>query len=92
MKKEKLIPITKENLILAFAELNFTHDESRVKVGTIMINRNMEAHKVTRIDKDDCGRRQFWSGKKCLGVQYNEPHNMLTKPPFYAYEFKVQQP
>jgi hypothetical protein len=83
------IPITKDNLIYAQCELDFTHDHSSVEVGSIMFNYNGEAHEVTKIDTDDCGRRQFWSDDKCLGVQYRSPHNMLTKSPFYAHEYKV---
>lgn len=86
----KTVAITKENKILANAELDFTHDYSDVKVGSIMINRYGEVHKITKIDKDDCGRRQFWSGKLCLCVQYTSPHNMLSKQPFYAHKYKIK--
>lgn len=82
------IKITKQNAKYAFVELDWTHDHSTVRVGSVMINRNGEVQPVTKIDKDECGRRQFWSGKKCLGIQYVSPHNMLTKPPFYAHEYK----
>jgi len=84
------IPITKENQIYAHAKLDFTHDHSTVEVGSIMISRDGDAFEVTKIDKDDCGRRQFWSGLNCLCVQYNSPHNMLTKSPFFAHEFKAE--
>jgi len=83
------IPITKENQIYANAELDFTHDHSTVVVGSIMIDRNGNSKEVTKIDRDECDRRQFWSGEICLGVQYTAPHNMLTKRPFYAHEFKI---
>jgi hypothetical protein len=83
------IPITADNLIYAHCELDFTHDHSTVVEGSIMFNRYGEPNKVTKIDVDDCGRRQFWSGDKCLTVQYRSPHNMLTKEPFYAHEYKV---
>ena len=88
-KKMKTIPITEDNYIYAQAELDFTHDHSTVKVDSIMYDRNGTAHIVSKIDKDDCGRRRFWSGAVCLCVQYNSPHNMLTKSPFYAHEFKI---
>lgn len=84
------IAITKENQVYAHAELDFTHDRSTVVVGSIMFDRNGKENEVTKIDNDDCGRRQFWSGETCLGIQYTSPHNMLTKSPFYAHEFKIQ--
>lgn len=87
MNKEN-IPITADNLIYAHCELDFTHDHSTVVVGSIMFNRNREANIVTKID-DDNGSRRFWSGDKCLGHQYRSPHNMLTKEPYYAHEYKV---
>jgi len=83
------IPIRPDNLIYAQCELDFTHDHSTVDVGSIMFNRKGEAHVVTKVDTDDCGRRQFWSGDRCLTVQYRSPHNMLTKEPYYAHEYKV---
>ena len=82
------IPITADNLIYAHCELDFTHDHSTVVEGSIMFDRNGEANKVTKIDTE-YGKRRFWSGDKCLGVQYVSPHNMLTKEPFYAHEYKV---
>lgn len=87
---ETKIAITKENQVYAHAELDFTHDHSTVVVGSIMFDRNGKSNEVTKIDKDDCGRRQFWCGETCLGIQYSSPHNMLTKSPFYAHEFKLQ--
>lgn len=83
------IAITKENQIYSGAELDFTHDHSTVVVGSIMIGRNGAVYEVTKIDEDDCGRRRFWSGKNCLTVQYSSPHNMLTKKPFFANNFKI---
>ncbi len=83
------IAITKENQVYINAELDFTHDHSTVGVGSIMVDRNGNINEVTKIDNDDCGRRRFWSDDKCLGVQYQQGHNMLTKPPFYAHEFKI---
>lgn len=79
--------ITKENAFYAKAELNFTYDYSGVKVGSVMIDRHGASHTVTRIDKDECDRKQIWEGQSILAVQYRSPHNMLTKSPYYAYEF-----
>lgn len=89
LSKHPNIPITNENKIYAICELDFTHDHSTVKVGSIMYNRNREAYEVTKIDMTDTGRRRFWSNDICLGEQYDSPHNMLTKLPFYAHEYKV---
>ncbi len=84
------IALTPSNVIFAFSKLNFTKDYSRVVEGTIMVNRSGEAARVTKIDLDDCGRRQFWSGDKILCTQYDIGHNMQTKQAFYAYEFEVE--
>lgn len=83
------IQITKGNLIYAKCELDFTHDHSSVKEGSIMFNRTGKHYEVTKIDTDDCGRRRFWNNDLCLAVQYTSPHNMLTKQPFYAHEYKL---
>lgn len=85
----KNIPLTLENSKFAFAELDWTHDYSGVKIGTVLINRHGEAHLVTRITQDECGRDTYWSGLACLATQYSEPHNMLTKSPFYAFEYTL---
>jgi hypothetical protein len=87
MKKE--IPITKDNEVYAYVKLLFTHDYSAVKVGSIMIDRHGNCNEVTKINKDECGRRRFWSFDKCLCVQYTSPHNMLTKLPFYAHQYEL---
>lgn len=85
------IPITKDNLIYAFGELDFTHDHSTVKKGSLMIDRKGKSHLVTKIDLEH-GEKRFWSGKNILTHQYTSPHNMLTKEPFYAHEFKITKP
>lgn len=90
MNDKVFIPITPLNLVYAQAELDYTHDYSDVEVGSIMIDRYGVPHIVGLIDKDDCGRRQFWDEQgACLTIQYSSPHNMLTKAPFYAYRYKV---
>jgi hypothetical protein len=83
------IPITLDNVIYANAVLDYTHDYSGVKEGTIMFDRKRIAWLVTKIDTDDCNRRRFWAADIILGVQYSAPHNMLTKSPFYAYEYTI---
>jgi hypothetical protein len=87
MKKE--IAITKENEVYAHAKLHFSNDYSSVEVGSIMIDRRGHSNEITKIDKDEYGRRRFWSFDKCLCVQYQSPHNMLTKMPFYAHQYKL---
>jgi hypothetical protein len=89
---KKTIPITDVNMIYAFCELNFTHDHSTVVEGSYMIDRSGTAWKVTKIVKNDCGNKEFWSEDVCLTEQYKSPHNMLTKSPQYAHEFKIVKP
>lgn len=88
---KKKIPITKQNKIYAFTALDFTHNHSTVRLRSIMIDRNGESHTVTKINKDNLGRRQFWSKDILLTCQYTPPHNMLTKQPFFAHEFKINK-
>lgn len=82
------IPLTKANARFAFAELDWTHDYSGVKVGSLLISRHGIAREVTAITVDSAARKQYWSNTDCLATQYHEPHNMLTKSPFYAYQYK----
>jgi hypothetical protein len=86
---ENKIKITKENLVFIGAKLDFTHNHESVEIGSIMFDRDGNANEVTKIDKDECGRRRFWSGANCLTVQYSSPHNMLTKSPYYAHNFST---
>ena len=88
---ESKISINKENKIYANLVLDFTHDYEDVKIGSIMINRYGDAYEITNIVKNECGRNVYWSNENCLCEQYYPHHNMRTKPPFYAYQFKVKQ-
>lgn len=85
-------PITSQNLKFAFMGLDWTHDYTDVKIGSIMINRHGQSFKVTRIKKDGTGAKNYYSGADCLATHYRGPHNMLTKSPFYAFQFKTLVP
>lgn len=89
-EKTTKIPIAMENVIFAHCKLDFTHDQSAVVEGSIVIGRDGHAHVVTKITVNECGNREFWSDSVCLTEQYRSPHNMLTKSPFFAHEFKVE--
>ncbi len=89
--KNTNIPITLDNAVYAKMELDFTHDYSRVNKGSNFIDLYGNQYPITKIDKDECGRKQYWSGKTLLDIQYDEYHNMRTKRPFFAYEFKLKK-
>jgi hypothetical protein len=68
----------------------YTHDLSGVEVGMKLHCRNGEDYVVTYIDKDECGRLCYWEDNIEIIKQYTEPHNMLTKHPFVAFEYSYE--
>jgi hypothetical protein len=89
MKLPEYRQISSRNLPYTYMELDFTHDYSKAKIGSIFVNRNGESRVVTAIITES-GRKEYWSNYECLAIQYTPPHNMLTKSPFWAYRWKLK--
>lgn len=87
MKLKEYKQITSNNLDYVWMEPDFTHDFSKVKIGSIFVNIYGQSYVITKIEKDDCGRNCYYNGNKCLATQYTSPHNMLTKRPYFAYRW-----
>lgn len=87
----KKIDINKENQFYVNAKPDFTHDYTGIKVGSFMLDRHGNFYPITKIETDECGRKIIISNGKKLCIQYKSPHNMLTKQPFFAYQFKTNE-